>query len=327
VFYINNRFGVKDVFQNFLGVEKLRIPGEVQHGYWSEGKWVGYIENRMRFTPMFLWGGELEKALSHRTSGRIKYIGDPWFYMTIDPLLRQSTIELKTRLIPSFKKWMTREERVEKHKNFIRDCRSILDVEGLVSLHPAEPKTKEVKRLYEQNGFLMEDTISISDPEFLPKKARSYLESQMIFTDYVGPHLFRASTLDVQVVLLRTDDFKLDVEHREILEIFGTAKIGASGILERKNLSLFKLGFENVRSRTELAKLFHASSVYQNSLEILYHSKELPLRVRNLATSKSNMSRVENFNSDSQCPHCYGQIKKNRSGIGICRYCWARFNI
>jgi hypothetical protein len=247
--------------------------------------------------------------------------------MNIETLSKQSTNKRETRLIPGFRKQMSREERFNKHANFIRECRSILDVEGLVSLHPAERKTEEVKRLYEQNGFLMEDTISISDPEFLPKKARSYLESQMIFTDYVGPHLFRASTLDVQVVLLRTDDFKLDVEHREILEIFGAAKIGASGILERKNLSLFKLGFENVRSRTELAKLFHTSSHQQKSLELLYLSKELPLRVRNLVTPKSDLLTAESFNSDSKCPHCYGAIKVEKSRRVICVNCWTRFAI
>lgn len=324
MFYVNNRFGVKSVFQDFLGMDSLRIPGEIQHGYWSEKRWVEYIEKRIKITPMFLWGGDLEKIQFRKTSWRVNYIGDPWFYIAHDQYDPQESYGKETRLIPSFQKQMKFGERFNNHANFIRECVSLFGNEGVVSLHPAETNLKEIFELYRQHGFRVEENLQISDPYFLHKKARDYLTSARILTDYVGPHVFRASSLDVPVVLLGNFS-KTNPYDAEVREAFTADNLGKVALAEQKELSLSKLGYKNVRSSMELARMFHSDPIQQKLLEALYVSKEAPIKIRNLFRPNSELHLGEGGYSNLKCPHCYGKIQVKFSRVIVCIECWASF--
>jgi hypothetical protein len=327
MFYVNDRFGIKSIFRQYLGLEKLVIPGEVQHGYWSEKNWLTYIEKRTRFTTMFLWGGEIEKILSQEKNRRIEYIGDPWFYLDFTQLQNNAVIKHEIQVIPQYQKQMTPEQRFNRHKSFIKECRLIFDSVGIVSLHPAEPRSQEVRDLYHENGFTLERAISLSDSDFLQKKATIYRASQLIVTNYLGPHVFRASSLNVPVALISPvipDSYK---SHLEIFDIFAPDNTGKKALESQKEISRSKLGFKNVRTKNELAALFHTSPLQQSLLHKLCAAKEAPLKIRHLLRPRSVLLANDEMNSRYVCPHCYSLIEGKTSRRALCEKCWARFQV
>jgi hypothetical protein len=327
MFYVNDRFGIKSIFRKYLGLEKLVIPGEVQHGYWSEKNWITYIEKRAHFTTMFLWGGEIEKILSREKNRRIEYIGDPWFYLDFTQLQNNAVIKHEIQVIPQYQKQMTREQIFNGHKSFIKECRSIFDFVGFVSLHPAEPRSQEVIDLYHENGFTLERAISLSDSDFLQKKAAIYMASQLIVSNYLGPHVFRASSLDVPVALISPITSDSSKSHLEIFDIFAPDNIGTKTLESQKALSRSKLGFKNVLTKHELAALFHTSPLQQALLHKLCTAKEAPLKIRHLLKPRSVLLANDEIKSRYDCPHCYSLIERKTSRRAFCEKCWARFHV
>lgn len=327
MFYVNNRFGIKGVFKEYLGLEKLVIPGEIQHGYWSEKNWLTYIEKRTRFTTLFLWGGEIEKILNHRKSQRIKYIGDPWFYLDFTQFLNKAVTKYEIQVIPQYQKYMTHEERFDKHKTFIKECRSIFDFAGLVSLHPAETRSQEVTDLYQENSFTLERAISLGDSDFLQKKAAIYASSKLIVSNYLGPHVFRASSLGVPVALISPEISNSFEDCSEIFDLFAPDNTGRNALENQKELSRFKLGFENVQTKSELAALFHTSPHQQALLHQVFAVKEKPLKIRHSLRPRSLLISTNESKSKFVCPHCYMLIKGKTSGKVYCENCWSRFEI
>jgi hypothetical protein len=307
LYYINRRFGHQTIFSKYLGLPNLVIPGEIQHGYWYDDKWKNYIR-RHKLRRFYLWGGSFFEELTSKERRNTTCIGDPFLYF-FNEEIKSKVLQQKRNclLIPSSKsKTLSRSELLKYHVNFVSKYKKNLDFEGSISLHPNEADDHEILSVYQRHGIFPTHFSNLLHKDFYQNKIAEYRSHDLIFTDYLGPHVFRARLLGLTIVM-KIESKHVHTRVIEISNLFDSLSLTQEIENRQFEVSKFELGYSNLVNKLELVSIFQARFHEQLSLRALFALKCKLLSFRNQLIHNQATYLAGNVfgNSSFECPHCY----------------------
>ena len=328
MFYINDRFGMRKVFAEYTNCSNLVIPGELQHGYWHSQRWEQKKNSQFFFLKTFLWGGVFGKKLKSLRPTNFELIGDPFLYEILKPIdICMRIAEENFALYPQYSSSLSREGREARHRDFLDWVCASGITRGGVSFHPNEEISSELKEIYQLKGFRVLDSVQAGDQNFFELKRKELLDHKGVITNYLGPHVFRATILGKPALIDNRIDFgALAPEYHRIIRPFLMNKDGGSSESSQLEIAQHELGLENLKSRVHLREIFLANKSTQLILKILQETKDVLAGIGKLANS-SQLTTNPRLNSQWECPHCYTkQLPISYSNQNfLCQNCYRRF--
>jgi len=330
MFFINDRFGMKKVLAEYTNCNNLIIPGELQHGYWYSQRWEQKRNSQTFFLKTFLWGGIFGEKMKLLRPNDFVLIGDPFLYeleRSVDFDTEKNEDEFA--LYPQYLSTLSIEDREAKHLDFLDwVCASGIS-RGGVSFHPNEETSRKLKEVYQSRGFRVLESVQVGDQNFFELKRKELLAHTGVITNYLGPHVFRATHLGkLALIDNRIDLGSFAPEYHQIIKPFLMNKDGGSSESSQLEIAQLELGLKNMKSRTHLQETFLANRPIQLVLKILQETKNILAGIGNLANS-SQISTNPKLNSRWECPHCYTKRlpKSYSSDIFLCQNCYRRFRL
>lgn len=330
MFHNNNRFGMNEVFADYLGIQDLVVPGEIQHGYWYSERWEKKRSSQFLFFKTFLWGGIFANKMKAQRPGKFEIIGDPFLYANLKPLddLPTSNKEVWV-LYPRFSSSLPIKQREADHIDFMNWVISNGVNHGSISFHPSEKVSDQLKRVFKDRGFEVINPIRVGDPKFLQKKRDEILSYSGVITNYLGPHVFRATLLGKLALIddrIELENFKS--EYRQVIQPFLMRNENKALRDHRLEIAQLELGLGYVRSRDFLHRLFSADRPHQVTLKILKNAKDLIAGLGNIRKSTS-IEEGQLCGTFWECPHCYSSKRLLKITVEnlFCQNCYRRFLI
>ena len=222
------------------------IWGEIQHSLWLNN--LNKVnERRSRLFPkLFTWNPIIDFKNSIP-------IGDPMgYFLKLNPPSLGDNPQ-NVILLPKFRRALSAEERISQYKSFIIEAvEKLPNSNFLISIHPEELKYRDQIL---QGQF---SQISIYDPGDIANPMQEYVSlfenARMIFTDYLGAHVFRARSyfnLKSEFTLKTWENPKID----EKMKMYFDEYLTVSDDNSAKKISDLLLGVTHMKSSEELAKL------------------------------------------------------------------------
>jgi hypothetical protein len=255
-------------------------------------------------------------------------IGDPFLYELEKPIDFQiEKNEENFILYPQYLSSLSIEDREEKHKDFLDwVCASGIK-RGGVSLHPNEKTSSKLKEIYETKGFKVLESAQVGDQNFFELKRKELLSHKGVITNYLGPHVFRATILGKTALIDNRIDFgEFAPEYHRVIKPFLMNKDGGSAESSQLEIAQHELGLENIKSRVHLREIFLANESTQLILKILQETKNILAGIGKLANS-SQLTVNPRLNAQWECPHCYTKLHPitYSSRSFLCQNCYRRF--
>lgn len=330
MFYNNHRFGINHVFADYLGIKDLVVPGEIQHGYWYSERWEKNRSSQFLFLKTFLWGGLFANKVRAQRPDKFETIGDPFLYANLKPLNTFLTPNKESWVLyPQFSSNLPTKQREAKHIDFLDWVNSNGINQGSISFHPNEKISSELMVHFKNRGFELIDPIAVGDPEFLEKKRAELLSHSGVITNYLGPHLFRATLLGRLALIdnrIDLEDFKL--EYQQVIQPFLMMNNYQARADYRLEIAHRELGLSFLRSQDFLLHLFFTDKRSQFSLKILQNSKNLISGMKSI--TESTPIEIDPSNSSFwECPHCFSRKRLFKAKFlnYVCKNCYRRFQI
>ena len=330
MFFINDRFGMRNVFAEYINHKDLVIPGELQHGYWHSQRWAQKRNSQTYFLKTFMWGGFFGEKMKLLRPTNIELIGDPFLYELVKPIEFQiDKNEENFVLYPQYSSSLSIEGREKKHKDFLDwVCASGIN-RGVVSLHPNEKTSSKLKEIYQTRGFPLLDSAQVGDQNFFELKRKELLGHKGVISNYLGPHVFRATILGKTALIdNRIDLGEIAPEYHRIIKPFLMNKDGGSTESSQLEIAQQELGLENIKSRAQLREIFLTNESTQLILKILQEAKNILAGVGKLANS-SQLAANPRSDSQWECLHCYTKLLPitYSSRSFLCQNCYRRFRL
>jgi len=332
VFNVNGRFGNRFVFQRYIDNSELIIPGEVQHSFWLHEKWFQQNKRLSLNYPKYVWGGTFYELAQKRGQNGFIPIGDPFLYH-----LKTCKCNVKTPsnpnywgLYPQFSRLDTRLARFEKHRLFIDEILNAVSEPLKVFFHPWEEVTDEISALYRARNIQVEPQLFAGDQEFLTIKHLEYLDLRGLITNYVGPHVFRATIVGVECWLTSTSSLSIrdSILGNEHIEMFDPNYGGNYSFKDREAMSEFQLGKSFVKTPYEIETLFRSDLKSQAKLRRIKRSRDLITKSKNIFLRPEEMTFPINRNFKTQCEHCFsGHLSIQNTLTFQCNSCFRKFNL
>jgi len=331
--YINNRFGHKRIFLDFLGISDAVIPGEIQHGYWWNEKWIHNRDLFNFFYPVFYWGGNFVTKILNLDKNKFKnVIGDPFLYlphqMTNSQNFEQSNFS-SWALFPSATNDQSKELVIKKNLAFILEAQQRHLKIGTFSLHPNQNFKHELMNLYNDFGYKHVLNPSISSPNWLHFQRKRLLESIGVFTNYIGPHIFRSILMNKFAFLstqYQVQDNKIKTLSSEELYLLQSTSSSTSRDLQLKIVAEREMGVDYLRDKNFLFDLFQMETNSQRKLGmILTLQSEIRLVKNSLKIALKKSEPLENNkpNIPLNCLHCYSiALPLVKKGYFLCKKCY-----
>jgi hypothetical protein len=255
----NNKYGYGQIIRDFCGVgPDVPIWGEVQHSLFlntryfsSDGRIGPPREQLQRFPRLLSWNTLL--PFPHQIP-----IGDPLLYANRDTGsdvgdlgVGRSGADTFSVFMPKLNNEVDRPDRIEHYVAGAREARERNTASRLfVALHPRERAHKDT----------MENAELVWAPENFPGGSVAWsqaliAQSDAVFSDYFGAHVFRASHFhNVRVELVGSGHFNpgfhpvMDATFRDFLDAHGDTSA-------QKTISEQLLGVEYLKTPEELADI------------------------------------------------------------------------
>lgn len=330
MFFINDRFGMRKVFAEFTNCNNLVIPGELQHGYWYSNRWEQKRNSQSFFLKTFLWGGIFGERMKLLRPNDFELIGDPFLYELQKPInFHTQENEEDFVLYPQYSSSLSTEGREAKHMDFLDwVCASGVS-RGGVSFHPKEVTSDKLKEIYQTRGFQILESTQVGDQNFFELKRKELLSHTGVITNYLGPHVFRATHLGKLALI----DNRIDLEsftpkYQQIIKPFLMNRDGGSSESSQLEIAQLELGIKNTKSKNHLQEIFFANKHTQLVLKMLQETKNVLAGIANLANS-SEIATNPRLSPRWECPHCYTKNlpKSFSSDIFLCQKCYRRFRL
>ena len=321
---------MRKVLAEYTKCNNLVIPGELQHGYWHSQRWEQKRNSQTYFLKTFLWGGIFGEKMKLLSPSKFELIGDPFLYELTKPMdLPISKNNEIWLLYPQYSRSLSIEEREAKHRDFLQwVCVSGIN-NGGVSFHPNEEISSKLKELYQTRGFQILESLHVGDQNFFEAKRKEFLNCKGVITNYLGPHVFRATLLGkLAIIDNRIDLGALTPEYHPVIKPFLMNKDGGLSGTSQLEIAHHELGLENLKSANELRETFLTNGPTQLLLKILQETKNIVAGIGSLAESSELMTNP-NLNSQWECPHCYTKkLPVNYSNWSfLCQNCYRRFRL
>jgi hypothetical protein len=243
----NEAYGNAASLRAYCGAPKnAPIWGEVQHSLWLNDLYK-VSERRSRLFPkLFTWNSiiNFENSIP---------IGDPmgYFLRVKPPKLIKNPQEVI--LLPKFRRALTIDDRISQYKAFMSEAvEKLPDSKFVISIHPEELKYRDqilVGRF---------SKIRIHDPKDLGNPMQEYVNlfenARVIFTDYLGAHVFRAKSyfsLNCELTDKTWENPMIDSNLRPYFENFTSVQNDSHA----REISDLLLGLNYMKSSDELSEL------------------------------------------------------------------------
>lgn len=330
MFFINDRFGMRKVFEEYTNCNNLVIPGELQHGYWHSQRWEQKRNSQKFLLKSFLWGGIFGEKMKLLRPSSIELIGDPFLYEILKPLKLTTGMNKEDFVLyPEYSSSLSEQGRKLKHKDFLDWVCASGITSGGVSFHPNEEASCELKEIYQEMGFRVLNSTHVGDQNFFLLKRKEFLEHKGVITNYLGPHVFRATVLGKTALIDNRIDFgEFAPEYHRVAKPFLMNKDGGSSESSQLEIAHHELGLENIRSSNSLREIFLANGSTQLMLKVIQETKNVLAGVGKIANS-SQIAINPRLSSHWQCPHCYAEqlpINYSRRSF-LCKNCYRRFRL
>ena len=250
---MNEAYGNAASLREYCNADKSApIWGEIQHSLWLNNLNKANERRSRLFPKLFTWNPVID--FEHSIP-----IGDPmgYFLKLNPPKLIDNPQEVI--LLPKFRRVLSTEDRISQYKSFIIEAVEKLPSSNfLMSIHPEELKYSDqiLSGQFSQ--------ISIYDPGDIANPMQEYVSmfenARMIFTDYLGAHVFRARSyfnLKSEFTLKTWENPKIDKKMKMYFEEYLTA----SDDISAKKISDSLLGVNYFKSSEELSKVLGLTKV------------------------------------------------------------------
>ncbi len=244
---MNEAYGNAATLREYCNADPLApIWGEIQHSLWLNN--LNKVnERRSRLFPnLFTWNS----ILSFQDSIPI---GDPmcYFLRVNPPVLIENSNQVM--LLPKFRRVLNIDDRITQYKYFLSEAlEKFPNSQFLISIHPEELMYRD-KIL---TGKFSK--IKIHNPQKIMNPMQEYVEffksTRIIFTDYLGAHVFRAKSyfnLKSEFTIETWKNPLIDEKMKDYFEEFITAR----GEKDTKEISDILLGVNYQKSPEELSKI------------------------------------------------------------------------
>jgi hypothetical protein len=328
--YINDRFGNRNVFQDYIQQPDLIIPGEIQHSYWHHLKWLRKRKKMSLNFRNFLWGGSLfEFTRQNKLDGYIA-IGDPFLYHLRICNCKSDKDPHTTywAIYPQFVRELKVSDRFKNHKILINEAKVLGVAHMKVFFHPWEQITEDVINLYSSHGIQIQQKIFAGHPNFLAMKHIEYLNLEGLITNYIGPHVFRASLVGVKsfITSLKPEMLYNSVLKTSDIEVFKLSRVHSETLEQQQLVSEFQLGKEYLRAPNELSEIFYSDGRSQFVLKSIRNSRQLISKCKNFFSPAELLLSSTNQYEIAACEHCYSDNLILKQGmIKKCRRCCRRY--
>ncbi len=328
MFPVNHRFGNSRVFEEYTHTPNLIIPGEIQHSYWLDQRWVGQ-NKRLHFSyPIFVWGGSFFDFIQKNDLRGFIPIGDPFLYhLRICSCRKQETVPTNDwALYPQFRRTDNQSERFARHLVFIQDSLLIVSGPAKVFFHPWERVSAEIAHAYESKGFEIQPQTFTGHTDFHSIKHTEYLKLEGLITNYIGPHLFRANLVGVKTYIssLKPDLIQGGIVNENDIAMFEFLRSSKHSDEERTFMSEYQLGKNFIKSPDELHSLFGINRRNQKRLKKIRNFRNFITKSKNLMSKPQQLISVSNVGAN--CEHCYtGKLIVQKNEVCRCNKCFKRF--
>ena len=244
---MNEAYGNAASLREYCNADKSApIWGEIQHSLWLNNLNKANERRSRLFPKLFTWNQVIDFENSIP-------IGDPmgYFLKLNPPKLIDNPQEVI--LLPKFRRVLSTEDRISQYKSFIVEAVEKLPSSNfLMTIHPEELKYRDqiLSGKFSQ--------ISLYDPGDIANPMQEYVSmfgnARMIFTDYLGAHVFRARSffnVKSEFTFKTWENPKIDIKMKMYFEEYLTV----NDDIRAKEISDLLLGVPHMKSSEELAKL------------------------------------------------------------------------
>lgn len=250
---MNEAYGNAASLREYCNADKSApIWGEIQHSLWLNNLNKANERRSRLFPKLFTWNPiiDFENSIP---------IGDPMgYFLKLNPPKLIDNPQ-KVILLPKFRRVLSTEDRISQYKSFITEAVEKLPSSNfLMSIHPEELKYRD------QILGGQFSQISIYDPGDIANPMQEYVSmlenARMIFTDYLGAHVFRARSyfnLKSEFTIKTWENPKIDKKMKMYFEEYLTV----SDDISAKKISDLLLGVNYFKSSEELSKVLGLTKV------------------------------------------------------------------
>ena len=244
---MNETYGNAASLREYCSADKSApIWGEIQHSLWLNNLNKANERRSRLFPKLFTWNSVIDFENSIP-------IGDPmgYFLELTPPKLIYNPHEVI--LLPKFRRVLSVEDRISNYKSFIIEAvEKFPNSNFLMSIHPEELKYRDQILSGQFSQISIHDPGDIANP--MQEYANMFENSRMVFTDYLGAHVFRARSyfnLKSEFTFKTWENPKIDERMKRYFDEYLTVSDDNSA----KKISDLLLGVNHMKSSEELAKL------------------------------------------------------------------------
>ena len=321
MFWNNRIYGNAAAINRYLGRSpESKIWGEIQHS-------LGLNENTFKDSSgprfiqnFFTWNRDDVKKLSLISSSRWKFsaIGDPFLYQLFSMNNTRLFAPSRELLIPGHDRGFNIKQLISSHTEFLRQVLISNMKNPIVSLHPGAINITEIRKLYENYGISIANRTFLFDQSYLEKEIDLLMDVSEVFTDYIGPTLFRAIKLGSTGKILSNSEFK----EPNLSQIFGLEVHEFNRNLpKQREITDRKLGERDFRSKYELSSLIDSNlgvlatyilaqlkTISMKNYGNIYFSKNIE-HMNAICTKCIYLSKLKIREGESHCGKCGNRLK------------------
>ena len=271
----NNWYGHKFILSKYLGIKEKQIFGSLQHGWISQFIYP-FKEKKIRFYPLIFWNKHLKEFHIRKKIINVNSIGSPFLYMCKLFENRKKNKKSKGTLIFTSHSSQDLEQKTN-HELLINEVQKKFKGPYTVCFYYYDLRD-DLTKIYKKNNWRVICCTRSRIDKF--SLIRQYIEIQKHNTIVCGElcsALFYAMYLKKETSVQFISNIRLNtytVQEKEMIEsykkkypnLFNNVLPTEEGYL----LSLKELGFDCIKSKTELKKILGFDSFTKQILCNLY---------------------------------------------------------
>ena len=272
----NNWYGHKFILSKYLGIKEKQIFGSLQHGWISQFIYP-FKKKNIRFYPLLFWTKHMEEFYKNKKIKNVSSIGSPFLYLC--KLFEYKNKFKKSEGTLVFTSHSSQDlKQITNHELLINEVQKKFKGPYTVCFYYYDLKKNDVTNLYKKKNWRVICCTRSRVDKF--SLIRQYLEIQKHNTIVCGElcsALFYAMYLKKETSVQFNSNERLNtytIQEKEMIKsykkkypnLFNYVLATEEGYL----LSLKELGFDCVKSKTQLRKILGFNSITKQILCKLY---------------------------------------------------------
>lgn len=272
----NNWYGHKFILSKYLGIKEKQIFGSLQHGWISQFIYP-FKNKKIRFYPLIFWTKHMEEFYKNKKIINVTSIGSPFLYLC--KLFEYKNKFKKSEGTLVFTTHSSQDLRqITNHELLIKEVQEKFKGPYTVCFYYYDLKKNDVTNIYKKNNWRVicctrgrVDKFSLIRQYLEIQKHNNIVCGELCSALFYAMHLKKATSVQINSNE-RLNSYT--VEEKEMIKsykkkypnLFNHVLPAEEGYL----LSLKELGFDCIKSKTQLKKILGFNSITKQILCKLY---------------------------------------------------------